>query len=244
MKSKGFIFVAVGVLAIAIIAGVAVMASSKNNTSTSTNNVSETTTKSKDTQISQNEYKSIEIVKSGFTQDGENVFVGMVVKNPNSVVAKESTYNISVYDSSNQLIGSVNGQLMGMVPSQVDYYVADAVSLSNKSKVASSLKITIDTSEWSDMTDNVLYSIGNANYSMDDYGQGKVLGEIENTSNKRIDSAKLSLVMFDANGNVIAGGVTTIDMPSKANVSFDVHTAPNLNVSSVKGNVELKGYEY
>lgn len=177
------------------------------------------------------EVPKIVIDKQGYTQrpdkygPGSLISYGLMLRNASTAQDVSSVYVlVNMVDASGALLGSAS-RTVGIVGAGETFAFGDSLNLRTQTQVVR-LEITIRISAHAPKKPRPLPTFANLRLVPDVYDPGwvgEVDGEAVNgTEGKTLASAQLSIVVFDASGNVIGGGTgsTTATVPSGARIVF------------------------
>ncbi len=176
----------------------------------------------------------LNILKSGFGQDGESIGFGFIIQNDNSNYAIEnSEYHITLYSGDEKVIGTAEGYIGTLLPNETLGIGGDAY-LVNKQSVT---KMVLQILDGDFVTSEILptFTSKNVNFLANDYFP-KVTGQIVNPYDKQITNVKVYAIAYDKDGNVIGSGFTYLDfLPANSTAAVDV----TLTISGIPAAAEL-----
>jgi hypothetical protein len=174
---------------------------------------------------------TILIVKNGFSQrnddsgGGSRVSFGIVLKNQSGTRDAQNVYLlINFVDASGRLLGSMNDTIPQIAAGQSYGYGNEMIL--RTSVAVTKLEVTVRPQAGVPATQHPLPHFANVQIFPDpDHPEwmGEVDGEIVNdTSQRTMDAAKLSIVVYDGVGNVVGGGNMTAGgkLPSGSRMVF------------------------
>jgi hypothetical protein len=196
---------------------------------------------------------TVVILKNGFSQkpddsgSGSKVSFGIVLKNLNGTRDALNVYLlINFVDAGGRLLGTMS-ETIPMVVAGQQYYYGNEMGLRTQVAVTK-LEVTVRPEKGSPTVPHPLPHFANVQIFPDqDHPEwvSEIDGEMVNdTSPQTLNSAKLSMVVVDANGNVVGGGnMTTFGkLPSGSRMVFTAQSGfkeiPTQKASSVLISVE------
>jgi hypothetical protein len=132
------------------------------------------------------------------------------IKNPNSDQGADIVnYEFSLYDSTNQLIGTKTGNTY-FLPQETKYIVEQKFYTD---KAIARIEFKFNDISWIKLSqiNDLELRIKNAEYQITEDGSNLLVGTIENKSSYDLDTIKIVGVLFDENKNIIAAGETSIN---------------------------------
>jgi hypothetical protein len=174
---------------------------------------------------------TIVIDKQGYTQrpdkygTGSLVSYGLMLRNSSATEDATSVYVlVNMVDATGALLGS-ESQTVTLIGANGTYAYGDSLQLRTQQTV-SQLEITIRVGAHAPKSDHPAPDFANVRPEQAQYDPGwvgEVDGEVVNSQNAlTLSNAQLSIVVFDASGNVIGGGTgaTSGAVPSGARIVF------------------------
>lgn len=175
----------------------------------------------------ENERVPIKVVKSGYSiEDNEYIHYGVILENENiGWAAQNFQLLLTAKDSDGNVIGTSTDYIT-LLCSNGKIGVAGFASFNNPAtiefSVIDSKNIWIeDTLQQSEM-DSVLH-VDSATVTKNDYGMITVAGEVSNDTDADFNAPQLSAIFFDADGNIIAGYGTYLDvLPAQSTMPYSI----------------------
>ena len=159
-------------------------------------------------------HSKLSIVKSGFTQrpdqvgSGSSVSYGVVLDNPSpSEDAGDVTVLVNFVDAANHVLGTTTSSVTA-ISAATSFDLGGSSSLPTQTPVAR-LEVVVQTQAFTPHTLHLppVQNVGIVAGRFDTNYVGEVDGEIVNDDAVKIlTSAQLSIVLFDASGDVVGGG--------------------------------------
>lgn len=176
----------------------------------------------------------VQLIKTGFGQDDYSVGYGFIVQNPNTGYAIENTpYHITLYSSSDAVIGFDEGYINDILPGETMGVGGDAylVIEENVSKIV----VQILTGDLVEAQDLPFFEPQNISFVNDDYFP-KVTGQIINPYTKQVTNVEVTAIAYDESGAIIGSGYTYLDfIPAGGTSAVDV----TITISEIPASVEL-----
>ncbi len=172
----------------------------------------------------------VQVLAVGASEDqyGSTTY-GFVVKNTDTKNARVNIEcDIAAFNDSGEVIATTNDMIGVIFPGERQAAAGD-LSVPQKMKVAKMEVVihssTDDHDEWGLQAANVSASpltVGQGKYLKGDY-QSKVTGILKSSWGKDLANIKVTVIAYDASGNVIGGGSTYIDnVPANGQVAIEI----------------------
>ncbi|MCX6984809.1 MAG: hypothetical protein NT118_08685 [Lentisphaerae bacterium] len=153
--------------------------------------------------------QNLALVKQGYGQDESQLGYGMLVQNPNSGFAIESTmYHITLYTEDGNVIATDEGYIDTLLPNQTlgvggEIYVDEGMTVASADFQIKSGKFE---------TSNIIptFTAENVSYMPDPYSP-KVTGVILSPYAKDITNLRVSAIVYNEANDIIGGGLTFLD---------------------------------
>ena len=183
---------------------------------------------------SEQEVKELEITESGWYVDNNYLMYYIVMHNPNDEIAVEYPgFRITARDSSNTVLGTEDQTLSIIYPGQDFFYGFQAFSVDETPTTVEFEIISPD--------DNNLKKAS----TLDEYSslevintaerEGKFVGEIQNSNDYDIESAIVTCICKDAQGNLTYVNSTFIDdIKTGSSVPFEISHNKDIDISNVE----------
>ena len=165
--------------------------------------------------------QNLTLVKQGYGQKENQVGYGMLIQNPNSGFAVESTmYHITLYAEDGSVVATDEGYINTLMPNQT-LGVGGEIYIDQKMTVASAaFQIKSGRFETSDVIPT--FTAENISYQADRYFP-KVTGEIVNPYTKDITNLRVSAIAYNEAGDIIGGGFTYLNfVPANGKAAVEV----------------------
>lgn len=186
-----------------------------------------------------NEY--LQIKEVGYSMAGDYLTCVVILNNPSAdTVIEMPAFRVTAYDESGKILGSEERILSVIYPKQ-DF--VDPGTLIEVSKKPHKIDVTVLEPEDYNITDASAMDhpehkqMVGQNISVD---SDKITGELFNPNNYKIDSAMITVVFRDGNGNIVSSEEEFIDqIPANGKIPFDISLASDAKITD---NITVYGY--
>lgn len=207
------------------------------NTNTTTENIKPVLAEG----VVANSNKYLQIKEVGYTMVGDYLTCIVTITNPSSdTVVKLPAFRVTAYDENGKILGSEERILSVIYPKQ-DF--VDQGTLIEVSKKPHKIDVTVlepddyNITPASNMEHPVHKQMVGKNISVN---SDKITGEVYNPNDYKIDSAMVTVVFRDANGNIVSSEVEFVDqIPSNGSIPFCISLA-----SDAKTTDKVEVYAY
>lgn len=210
---------------------------SENNTNTTTENIKPVLAEG----VVANSNKYLQIKEVGYTMVGDHLTCIVTITNPSSdTVVELPAFRVTAYDENGKILGSEERILSVIYPKQ-DF--VDQGTLIEVSKKPHKIDVTVlepddyNITPASNMEHPVHKQMVGKNISVN---SDKITGEVYNPNDYKIDSAMVTVVFRDANGNIVSSEVEFVNqIPSNGSIPFGISLA-----SDAKTTDKVEVYAY
>ncbi|WP_353951968.1 hypothetical protein V6K52_00590 [Knoellia sp. S7-12] len=146
------------------------------------------------------------VVKSGFGQSDEYVWVTAVVHNNSTYVGQTVTVNFNVLDAAGKLLKS-GSQVESFTQPSADHIVGTQVDLAPGEKAAK-VEATLDVEAAGAFSDKPFpkLPVSKVAISKSEYGGQEASFELSNPTDQPLKDVRLAIACSDAAGNIVGGG--------------------------------------
>lgn len=199
--------------------------SGENNSNTANTSSWKNSSVDKTTEVTVNENEYLGVKEFAWFLHGDYLECVITITNKSNEYAIEyPSFRITAYDSSNKILGTEESVLSVIYPNQDFTKYCLLFELSNKPN-----KIAIQCLTPEDYNVSSLNSLDFATHKQMaginiSVNSEKITGEISNPNNYNIDSAQVTVLFRDANGNIVWGNNGFIDqLPANGTTPFEVY---------------------
>jgi hypothetical protein len=206
---------------------IALLGCGENNSSTSapsSSTPSEVSQETTDPKTISDEFKPLEIIESSYSIRNEYLFYAVIMHNPNEKLAVEfPSFRITARDENDLLIGTQDQVLSIIYPQQDFAYGSLGFEVDQQPA-----KVDIEVLEPNDYNITSVEMLEHPIFiPLEIVGVNKrdnsILGEVSNLNDYDIDSAVVTVIFKDADGNIIDGDLTFIDkVPAGGKTPFEI----------------------
>lgn len=191
--------------------------------------------------VTANSNDYLQIKEVGYQMVGEYLTCVVVLNNPSSDTAIElPTFRVTAYDEDGKVLGSEERILSIIYPKQ-DF--VDQGTLIEVSKKPTKIDVTVlEPDDYNITSASTLdhpqhKQMYGKNISVDD---DKITGELYNPNDYKIDSAMITVIFRNANGEIVSSEVEFVDqVPANGSIPFDISLASDAITTD---KVEVYGY--
>lgn len=164
----------------------------------------------------------VELVDSGYGQDGASVGVGFMVQNTDTNSAVESTrYIATAYDAEGYVLASSSGYIDLLFPEQIIADQADLYLPTGKTPDRIEVQFLSGESVAAP-TSGYPFSVENVNFVTDGYFP-KVTGTVNSSLSTDVEYVNVIAIAFDAEGKIIGSGSTSLEfIPANGQAAVEV----------------------
>lgn len=191
--------------------------------------------------VTANSNKYLQIKEVGYSMAGDYLTCVVILNNPSAdTVIEMPAFRVTAYDESGKILGSEERILSVIYPKQ-DF--VDQGTLIEVSKKPHKIDVTVLEPEDYNITDASAMDhpehkqMVGQNISVD---SDKITGELFNPNNYKIDSAMITVVFRDGNGNIVSSESEFVDqIPANGKIPFDISLASDAKTTN---NIAVYGY--
>lgn len=191
--------------------------------------------------VTANSNKYLQIKEVGYSMAGDYLTCVVILNNPSAdTVIEMPAFRVTAYDESGKILGSEERILSVIYPKQ-DF--VDQGTLIEVSKKPHKIDVTVLEPEDYNITDASAMDhpehkqMVGQNISVD---SNKITGELFNPNNYKIDSAMITVVFRDGNGNIVSSESEFVDqIPANGKIPFDISLASDAKTTN---NIAVYGY--
>lgn len=161
------------------------------------------------------------MLKSGYGQDGNEIGFGMLLENPNEGFSVESSkYRVSVYGEDGAVIGVEEGYINLLLPGETQG-VAGSIFV-QEGTVATSVDFQIKDGDFIAADALPFFTSENVSYQPGDF-LSSVTGQIGNPYARDVTDLRATAIVYNEAGEIIGGGFTYVDfVPANGKAAAEV----------------------
>jgi hypothetical protein len=182
----------------------------------------------------------IEIVKSGFSTDEDYVNYGFIVKNPNTDVAiLFPSVKVTVRDEADNVISTSEAIIGRLLPGETTAFGGSADSKGVKVGKVEFTPVTpneYNIKKADQLTDKekAVLKVATLNEVSDEWSRS-FTGDVENTSSASVEYASVAIVLYDADGNILAVETGYVnDIPANSKAPFEVYSYTKMDYKTAE----------
>lgn len=182
-----------------------------------------------DSATSQDEAKSLDVKKSGFTQGRFGISAGALIYNPYDEPVELAEIESTLTDADGEIVGS-GSQTLAQIPPKTE--VAFRLNISTNKEGVEGAKLEVKAAAISFARRGRFFTTENV--KLNPFGDfPEVTGSIVSPFEKDLSMIKVEAVYLDKDGNVIGSGFSLLDtIPGGGKAAFQI--SPGVNLKDAK----------
>ena len=182
----------------------------------------------------QDEFKSLEITKYGYGQDGNSIGAGFIILNPNENYGiEDSKYQVTCFSNDGIVLDTDSGYINVIYPNQI-IGIASELYLSETSNV-DYIDVQVLNGDYVSLEQTEYFKYENIVVQNSGYSP-KVTGVVINPFENDITDLKINAIVYDEDDEIIGAGYTYLDfILSQSKGAVD----PTVTLEGIPSNAEI-----